>query len=111
MIFYFYHTVPGKPPTNLSVEAISPTSVLIRWTFPSSSYKPIIPTSALRILYELQRNVTVANIKDTNVTTGFVVLDKLEKFAWYTVWVKSVTSRGLGVKSECFKIRTLEEGM
>ncbi|KAJ7375164.1 hypothetical protein OS493_001902 [Desmophyllum pertusum] len=101
--------IPGKPPTNLSVEAISPTSVLIRWKFPSSSYEPIIPTSALRIFYELQGDTTVKNIKDTNATTGFVVLDKLEKFAWYTVWVKSVTSRGLGVESERFKIQTLEE--
>lgn len=55
--------------------------------------------------------MTAVNFKDTNVTTGYFVLDNLEKFTWYTVWVKSDTSRGLGVESERFRIRTLEEGM
>ena len=39
------------------------------------------------------------------------MLNDLERFSWYTVWVKSVTSRGLGAKSTRLKIRTLEEGV
>ena len=105
------NTVPGKPPTNMSVEATNPTSLLIKWKFPLPSYEPAIPNKALRIFYKLQGNTTVQTIKDTNVTVGFHALDKLKKFSWYTVWVKSVTSRGLGVESERFTIRTLEEGM
>ena len=104
-------TVPGKPPTNMSVEAINPTSLLIKWKFPFLSYEPVIPNKALRIFYKLQGDKTVQNIRDTKVTTGFHALDKLKKFSWYTVWVKSVTSRGLGAESERFTIRTLEEGM
>lgn len=95
----------------MSVEAINPTSVLIKWKFQLSSYDPVIPTKALRIFYKRQGNAIVQNIKDTNVTRGFHVLDKLKKFSWYTVWVKCVTSRGLGVESERFKIQTLEEGL
>ena len=95
----------------MSVEAINPTSLLIKWKFSLPSYEPVIPNEALRMFYELKENTTMQNIKDTNVTAGFLVLDKLKKFSWYTVWIKSVTSRGLGVESERFKIRTLEEGM
>ena len=95
----------------MSVEAINPTSLLVKWEFPSPSYKPVIPNKALRIFYKLQGNTAVQNIKDTNVTAGFHALDELKKFSWYTVWGKSVTSRGLGVESQRFKIRTLEEGM
>lgn len=96
----------------MSVEAINPTSLLVKWKFPLPSYKPVIPNKALRIFYKLQGYATaVQDIKDTNVTVGFRALNELKKFAWYTVWVKSVTSRGLGVESERFKIRTLEEGM
>ena len=106
------YAVPGKPPTNMSVEVINPTSLLVKWKFPLQSYKPVIPNKALRIFYKLQGYATtVQNIKDTNVTAGFHALDELKTFSWYTVWVKSVTSRGLGVESERFKIRTLEEGM
>ena len=111
MRFLSKHTVPGKPPTNMSVEAINPTSLLVKWELPSPSYKPVIPNKALRIFYKLQGNTTVQNIKDTNVTAGLHALDELKKFSWYTVWGKSVTSRGLGVESERFKIQTLEEGM
>jgi len=95
----------------MSVEAINPTSLLIKWKSPLPSYEPAIANKALRIFYNLQGNTTVQNIKDTKVTPGFHALDKLKKFAWYTVWVRSVTSRGLGVESKRFKIRTLEEGM
>lgn len=95
----------------MSIEAINPTSVLIRWKLSSPSKEPAIPTTDLRIFYKLHGNLTVTNIKHANATTGFVVLDRLEKFSWYTVWVKSVTSRGLGGESERLKIRTLEEGM
>lgn len=110
-IFYSNNAVPGKPPTNMSVEAINPTSLLVKWKFPLPSYKPLIPNKALRIFYELHGYTTVQDIKDTNVTAGFHALDELKKFSWYTVWVKSATSRGLGVESERFKVRTLEEGM
>lgn len=110
--FLSNYTVPGKPPTNVSVEAIDPASVTIRWKFSSPSYnKSAIPTTSLRIFYKLEGNSTVTNIKDTNATTGFFVLDKLQKFSLYTIWVKSATSRGLGGESERFKIRTLEEGI
>lgn len=95
----------------MSVKAINPTSVEIKWKFPLPSYEPVIPNKALRIFYKLQGNTTVQNFQDTNATTGFNTLDKLKTFSWYTIWVKSVTSRGPGVESERFKIRTLEEGM
>ena len=50
------------------------------------------------------------NFRDANFTTGYFVLDNLETFSWCNLYVRAVTSRGLGVKSELFVVRTLEEG-
>ena len=50
------------------------------------------------------------NVRDENFTTGYFVLDSLETFSWYNLYVRAVTSGGLGVKSELFVVRTLEEG-
>lgn len=107
---FFNFTVPGKPPGNLSVDVIGTTSVSIGWELLSLSYTPI-PTTALRIFYKLEGNTTSLNIVDTNFTTGYFLLDNLEKFSWYTVWVRSVTSRGVGPETHRFRLRTLEEGM
>lgn len=50
------------------------------------------------------------NVRDENFTTGYFVLDNLETFSWYNLYSRAVTSRGLGMKSELFVVRTLEEG-
>lgn len=50
------------------------------------------------------------NVRDANFTAGYFVLDDLETFSWYNLYVRAVTSGGLGVKSELFVVRTLEEG-
>ena len=50
------------------------------------------------------------NVRVANFTTGYFELDNLETFSWYNLYVRAVTSRGLGVESELFVVRTLEEG-
>jgi len=108
---FLYYTVPGKPPRNLSVDVTSPTSVLIGWETSPPLHESSIPTIALQIFYKLEANTTAVKRKEMNITRGYFVLDNLEKFAWYTIWVRSATSRGLGPESESFRIRTLEEGL
>ena len=110
LIFENYCTVPGKVPRNLSVDAISTTGLSIHWEFPPPSFQTPIPTTALRIFYKLQGNTTWLNTIDVNFTAGYFILGHLEKFTWYTVWVRAVTARGLGIESQRFSIRTLEEG-
>ena len=105
------YAVPGKPPSNLSVDVISPTTVLVRWDNSSPTYyESSLSTTAVRIFYKLQANWTDMNVRDANFTAGYFVLDNLETFSWYNLYVRAVTSRGLGVQSELFVVRTLEEG-
>ena len=105
------YAVPGKPPSNLSVDVISPIAVLVRWDNSSPTYyESSLSTTAVRIFYKLQANWTDMNVRDANFTAGYFVLDNLETFSWYNLYVRAVTSRGLGVKSELFVVRTLEEG-
>lgn len=109
--FFRSYVVPGKPPSNLSVGVISPTIVLVRWDNSSPTYyESSLSTTAVRIFYKLQANRTDVSLKDANFTTGYFLLDNLETFSWYNLYARAVTSRGLGVKSELFVVRTLEEG-
>ena len=95
----------------MSVDVISPTTVLVRWDNSSPTYyESSLSTTAVRIFYKLQENWTDMNVRDANFTAGYFVLDNLETFSWYNLYVRVVTSRGLGVKSELFVVRTLEEG-
>ena len=105
------YAVPGKPPSNLSVDVISPTAVLVRWDNSSPTYyESSLSTTGVRIYYNLQANWTDMNVRDANFTAGYFVLDNLKTFSWYNLYARAVTSRGLGVKSELFVVRTLEEG-
>ena len=56
-----------------------------------------------------QQNETIART-DVNVTNNNVEIGNLGKFVNYTVWVKSVSRRGLGISSLPIYVRTLEEG-
>ena len=47
---------------------------------------------------------------DVNVTKRSVAIKNLAKFVNYTVWVQSVSTRGLGISSIPIYVRTLEEG-
>jgi len=65
----------------------------------------------LRFLYikTSKPNETISK-NDVNVTKRSVKIENLEKFVNYTVWVQSVSTRGLGVSSIPIYVRTLEEG-
>lgn len=65
----------------------------------------------LRVFYvkTSKQNETILRT-DVNVTRRSVEIENLGKFVNYTVWVKSVSTRGLGVSSIPIYVRTLEEG-
>ena len=67
--------------------------------------------SLLRVFYITagQQNQTVAQT-DINASENSVEIGNLGKFVNYTIWMKSVSKRGLGIASYPVYVRTLEEG-
>ena len=47
---------------------------------------------------------------DVNRTTNHIVIQHLEHFEFYFIWLQTLTTHGLGPKSKEVKIRTLEKG-
>ena len=47
---------------------------------------------------------------DVNRTTNHIVIQHLEHFEFYFIWLQTLPTRGLGPKSKEVKIRTLEKG-
>jgi hypothetical protein len=65
------------------------------------------------LFYDLvdTHNATVLNLTQTvNQRANHTSLDRLEKFAYYVIWIRGVTQWGLGIPSQKIRVRTLEEG-
>lgn len=106
-----FFPVPGKPPTNLTAKALSPSRVRLSWTFPHSNSCEIFPILNLRVFYTQDiENVTMTRSSDVNRTTNHIVIQHLEHFEFYFIWLQTLTTHGLGPKSKEVKIRTLEKG-
>ena len=107
ILFGLTFLVPGKPAQNISGQASGTTSILVEWTTVPVESDVIL----LRVFYvkTSKPNVTISRT-DVNVTKRSVKIKKLEKFVNYTVWVQSVSTRGLGISSIPIYVRTLEEG-
>lgn len=99
--------VPGKPPQNVSGHATGTTSIQMEWT--------TVPVESDVILLSVfhvktgKPNETISRT-DVNVTKRSIKITNLEKFVNYTVWVKSVSTRGPGISSIPIHVQTLEEG-
>lgn len=107
ILFCLTFLVPGKPAQNILGQATGTTSILVEWnTVPVES--DII---LLNVFYvkTSKPNETISRT-DVNVTKQSVKIENLEKFVNYTVWVQSVSTRGLGISSIPIYVRTLEEG-
>lgn len=52
----------------------------------------------------------VTHSVNVNKSINNVVIQDLENFEYYLIWVQMITSRDLGPKSEAVKTRTLEQG-
>ena len=57
-----------------------------------------------------EENVTVTHFVNVNKSDSYVIMQDLDNFEHYLIWIQARTSRGLGPKSEVVKARTLEKG-
>nr|XP_022917798.1 tyrosine-protein phosphatase Lar isoform X3 [Onthophagus taurus] len=99
--------VPGAPPTNVTGEAVSPTSIRVSWEPP-----PAERSNGNIIYYKLQfveagRSDSEASIITLN-NTSFTV-DELKRWTEYRIWVLAGTSVGDGPSSYPITIRTHED--
>ena len=84
----------------------------ISWNLPQSNYCEVFPLVGFRVFYSFkdEENVTVTHFVNVNKSNSDVVMQDLENFEYYMIWIQARTSRGLGPKSEAVKTRTLEKG-
>lgn len=100
-------SVPGKPPTNVSVESTTSTAIQVTWLCADCHQHN--STIGFLISYKLDSsNQTVATV--VNRTARHFLISALKKFTNYTIHVSSVTARGIGVASKQVSVRTLEDG-
>ena len=91
----------------MSAHATSTTSIRVQWnTVPQD-----LNIKLLAVFYVTtnQKNETILRT-DVNVTENGVEIGNLGKFVNYTVWIRSVSTRGPGISSYPIYVRTLEEG-
>lgn len=99
--------MPGKPPTNVSAESNTSTSVKVTWLCADCHQHNT--TIGFLISYKLDdSNQTVAAA--VNRTVREFLISGLKKYSNYTVYVSSVTRRGIGMSSKRLSVRTLEDG-
>lgn len=112
LLFFFptteFYTVPGAPPRNVSGQPISPTSILVTWEPP-----PADRSNGRIAYYKLQvvesgRSDSEARVIKLNDTR--FVLDELNKWTEYRIWVLAGTSVGDGPPSYPISVRTHEDG-
>ena len=101
--------VPGAPPTNITADATSPTTIAMSWLPP-----PIERSNGQIIYYKVfvvenGRSDSEATVTTLNATT--IVLDELKRWTEYKLWVLAGTRVGDGPKSYPITVRTHEDGM
>ena len=100
--------VPGKPPANISADSVSSTTIQVTWLCIDCHQHNL--TVGFRVSYKLEgSNQTTAVVVNRTVTQLHII--GLRKFTKYTVYVSSVTERGISMSSEEVSTRTLEDGM
>ncbi|XP_025828813.1 tyrosine-protein phosphatase Lar isoform X1 [Agrilus planipennis] len=99
--------VPGAPPRNVTGEAVSPTSIYVRWEPP-----PADRSNGNIVYYKLQRvdagqSDSEATVIKLNATS--FLLDELKPWTEYRIWVLAGTSVGDGPASYPITVRTHED--
>lgn len=102
--------VPGKPPQNVTSKPLSPSAISVTWEIPRSNHCEVFPLQGFRIFYSLQTNLTNIRFVDVKSPSNHIVIQNLENFENYLLWVQTITPRGLGPKSTAALTRTLEKG-
>ena len=91
---------------------MSPSSIAINWNLLQSNHCEVFLLLGFRVFYSFnnKENSTVTHSVNVNKSINNVVIQDLENFEYYLIWVQTITSRDLGPKSKAVKTRTLEQG-
>ena len=86
--------VPGAPPTNISAEATSPTTIAVSWQPP-----PVERSNGAIVYYKIYLvenglSDSEASVMTVNVTD--IVLDELKRWTDYKIWILAGTRIGDG---------------
>lgn len=104
------HTVPGAPPTNITAEATSPTTIAVSWQPP-----PAERSNGQIVYYKVYFVENGMSDSEASVTTldnhTEIVLDELKRWTDYKIWILAGTRIGDGPRSYPIVVRTLEDGM
>ncbi|RMX41265.1 hypothetical protein pdam_00012375, partial [Pocillopora damicornis] len=101
--------IPGKPPQNVTSKPLSPSAISVTWEIPRSNHCEVFPLQGFRIFYSLQTNLTNIRFVDVKSPSSHIIIQNLENFENYLLWVQTITPRGLGPKSTAVSTRTLEK--
>lgn len=93
----------------MNVSADSNTSTSIKVTWLCADCDQYNSTIGFLISYKLDSSNQTTAVA-VNRSVGHFVISGLKKFTNYTIYVSSVTLRGLSMSSEKVSIRTLEDG-
>ena len=108
-MFKTSNLVPGRPPENITLQVLSLSTITVKWNLPQSNHCEVFQSTGFRVYYTLNGTTWTRSI-DVNASTNHVVIQHLEDFEYYLIWLQRITARGLGPKSKEVKIRTLEKG-
>lgn len=104
------NAVPGAPPTNITAEATSPTTIAVSWLPP-----PAERSNGQIVYYKVFVVENGMSDSEATVTTldnhTEITLDELKRWTEYKIWILAGTRIGDGPRSYPIVVRTLEDGM
>ncbi|XP_051155099.1 neogenin isoform X3 [Leptopilina boulardi] len=104
-----YSSQPTKPPHNVTLEAASSTSVIIRWEPPLDGQNGIIIGYKIRYKRQDRRNTFHPITTESN--ERFHVLSDLDEHVLYQVQIRALNVNGTGPWSEWMSIETYENDL
>jgi len=77
-----------------------------------SNHCEVFPLVGFRVFYSFndKENVTGTRFVNVNKSSSNFVIQDLEHFEYYLIWIQTITSRDLGPRSIAVETRTLEQG-
>ncbi|KAG7259862.1 hypothetical protein CRUP_016168 [Coryphaenoides rupestris] len=106
-----YRTTPSAPPQDVHLVSLTSTSLKVSWVPP-----PAASRHGAIVRYSISYQAPVGEDTDRHEVSGVsadatsYVLDNLEKWTEYQVWVRAHTDVGPGPESASVRIKTKEDG-
>lgn len=108
----FPPSVPSAPPQDVRLHSLSSTSINVSWVAPptDSHHRNVV---GYILVYQSVKgqDMELHQVSGIGADTTSYVLEDLEKWTEYFVWVRANTDVGPGPESPPALIRTLEDGM